>query len=88
MPQQPTSKLTSARLIKKPGVVPAQICVYLSVKEWVCVTKLHVVCSVFFFVFFSKCPSTQLVSYRQLSCGTVSILYVDAFPGLVLTTFL
>ena len=37
--------------------------------------------------YFSKWPSAQLASYRQLSCGTVSILYVDALPGLVLTKF-
>lgn len=74
MPQQPTSKLTSARLIKKPGVVPAQICVYLSVKEWVCVTKLHVVCSVFFFFFFqsarllSLCLTDNFLAVQSVYC--------------------
>lgn len=41
MPEQPTSKLTSAAKLKAEAG-PALICVYLSMKGWVSVTKLHV----------------------------------------------
>ncbi len=87
MTEQPTSKLTSvgptSAVKLKVEAGPALVGVYLNVKEWVCVTKLHVwaevLCSI-------QVCFTDHFLVAQSVCAAV--LYVDNLLGLVWPTFM